>query len=275
MCVRPTPAALVLLVAVAFPAAAIAQSGGASQSPVRGRPPATVLLQTRLPEVVFTDAPLSDVVDALAELMNINVMVRWDRLETVGVDRDTPVTLRARNLRAEQVLWVVLNELDTDGAPLAYRLDRDLLLVTTAEEFGEIMITKVYDVRDLLMDTESVRPSFSFGTTRQFVQSVQPVVAAGAVGLQPVIGTVTSGGSLWGGYDPFDQTFDDIRDEEPPNDGDAQARRMRQLIDAIVNGVEPDSWAVNGGRGTIMPYGGLLVIRNSPLVHQQIGGPTR
>lgn len=230
------------------------------------------LLEVRLPEVSFVEAPLSDVFEMLGRMMNVNVLVRWERLELVGVDRDAPVTLHAKNLRVGQVLWVVLNHLDTDGARLAYRLDSELLLISTAEEFGEIMITKVYDVRDLLMDTDNVKPSFSFGTSRQFVQSVQPVVAAGAVGVQPIIGTVTSGGSMWGGYDPFDQTFNNVRDENESDDTDFRARRMRQLIDAIVTAVEPDSWVDNGGRGSIMAYGDMLVVRNSPLVHQQIGG---
>ena len=40
----------------------------------------------------------------------------------------------------------------------------------------------------------------------------------------------------------------------------------------ITTAVEPDSWLVNGGLGSISPWNGMLVVRNTPLVHQQIGG---
>mgnify|MGYP000985196071 CR=1 FL=1 len=51
--------------------------------------------------------------------------------------------------------------------------------------------------------------------------------------------------------------------------------RFGDHSDAIITTIEPGTCAVNGGRGTIVPFNGLLIVRNSPLVHQQIAGPIR
>ncbi|MFQ5734268.1 MAG: hypothetical protein ACE5KM_20210 [Planctomycetaceae bacterium] len=53
------------------------------------------------------------------------------------------------------------------------------------------------------------------------------------------------------------------------------AARAAQLIDLIRNTIAPESWAVNGGLGTISFYGSplyVLVVRNTSEVHHQIGG---
>jgi hypothetical protein len=59
--------------------------------------------------------------------------------------------------------------------------------------------------------------------------------------------------------------------------GAEEARNVQQLIDLIESTIEPESWDVNGGPGTIRYYSPLhvLVIRNSQRVHEQIGGVRR
>ncbi len=55
--------------------------------------------------------------------------------------------------------------------------------------------------------------------------------------------------------------------------GGASAQAI-QLIDLIQNTIEPDSWQVNGGKGSIYYFDQLkvLVIRQTGEVHHQIGG---
>ena len=56
--------------------------------------------------------------------------------------------------------------------------------------------------------------------------------------------------------------------------GAAEAQRVRQLIDLIEMTIQPETWANNGGRGTIGYWapGYALVIRNNQAVHEEIGG---
>lgn len=53
------------------------------------------------------------------------------------------------------------------------------------------------------------------------------------------------------------------------NGGEAQ---LEKLIDLIEQAVEPESWQKNGGTGTIFAFQRMLVIRNTILVHQRLGG---
>jgi hypothetical protein len=45
-------------------------------------------------------------------------------------------------------------------------------------------------------------------------------------------------------------------------------------MEFILNTVEPESWEVNGmgGKGTIFPYKGKLIVRNSLHVHHILSG---
>jgi general secretion pathway protein D len=52
------------------------------------------------------------------------------------------------------------------------------------------------------------------------------------------------------------------------------ATEARQLIDLIQTTIAPETWAVNGGEGTLFFYAPLnvLVVRQTAEVHEQIGG---
>jgi len=231
------------------------------------RPPksAPALLAQRLPEISFEEAPLNEVLASMGEMLNTNVVARWSRLAEVGVEPDTPVTLRVRNLRVGQVLWLILSEAAGSDVRLAYRAEPDLILISTAEDFGRQMITRVYDVRHLLVP-RLVHPSIQIGREQTFISAVQPVVAEGAVGVRPIPQVITSGVTLIG-----EDAGGTVRRDD--DTGSFQEQRLRELIDAITTTIEPETWLVNGGRGSIVPYNGMLIIRNSPLVHQKIAGP--
>jgi len=65
---------------------------------------------------------------------------------------------------------------------------------------------------------------------------------------------------------------------EVASSGGGVAAQAATLIDLIRNTIQPDSWDVNGGLGTISFLGDpfyVLVIRNTGDVHNQIGGVLR
>jgi hypothetical protein len=64
------------------------------------------------------------------------------------------------------------------------------------------------------------------------------------------------------------------RNDEITLGGPAEMANAQQLIDLIESTIQPDSWDVNGGPGTIRYYSPLhvLVIRNTQPVHREIGG---
>lgn len=230
-------------------------------------------LEFRLPEIRYDDTPLEQVLENLAGLANVNLSIRWQKLAEYGIKRDTPITLNVRNLRVRQVLWLVMNQPPLSDAKLAYRADADMVLFSTADDLGQEMIVKVYDVAELLQ-TRLARPTASFGRTHQIVESVTPAVAAGAVAVQPVTRTYGSGTILVG-----EDSAGDVYDEQDEGGGatgdedNIKQQRLAQLINVITTSVEPDEWTVNGGRCSIAPWRTHLIVRATPLVHQALGGP--
>lgn len=240
--------------------AAIPRSTGAgAPTATRGRQIDTrAVLRTRLPALRFERMPLSDAFELLEQLSGATIAVRWERLASAGVARDEPVSIDAQRPRLDQTLWLIMNQPALADARLAYRAEGAVILVSTAEDFSQLMVTKVYDITDLLA-TRLRYPRIEVGRTHEVVTGNTVATAAGAVAVQPRT-----------------ERFDSGVFYEGEDSGGGEVDRdvlIRQLVDTIVATVEPESWALNGGSGTIMAFQNKLVIRNSPFVHQKLGGP--
>lgn len=235
-------------------------------APLPARPVRTApaLLAQRVPELRVTEMPLRDVFAALAELADVNIVVRWRRLADEGILPEQPVTLQLRNVSLETALGLLLRDATRGDVRLAYRASADLILISTADEFAAQMVVKVYDVAEILLSARRQHTYFFFGRTREYVTEVEPVVGENVGAVRPITREYNSGLEGW--------LYGDTH--EPWSDAE-RARLMQQLIDAITNTIEPESWEASGGPGTIRAYGNRLIICNSPLVHQLIGGPLR
>jgi len=197
-------------------------------------------LDSPVPEVAFQDVPLEQVMEWLADYTELNIWVRWQVLEQSGVERDKPITIRVRDLPLRQVLWIILTEAGGPDVKLGYATIENLLIISTWGNLNEELITKVYEVRDLV------------ARIPRFKNAVR-VDAARA--LQPDNPGVSEGTG-----------------QSPPSDSDDPKQTVQKLIEMIVETVEPDSWVVNGGLGTIKAWRRKVVVRNSLYVHQQLGG---
>ncbi len=213
------------------------------------------LLNDRIPEVSFQEVPFDQVMDWVTDYTGANVVVRWQSLELLGIERDKPITIRVRNLRLSQVLWMIMNEAGGTDVKLAYRASGNLLVLSTAEDLGQEMLVRVYDVGDLLVRV----PRFRNGPRIDLTQQSGGGAGGG--------GQNVFGGSQGGGQDD-----DDEQGQQQDGQVDPQ---MLELLELITQTIEPDSWADNGGLGTIQAFGRQLVVRNNILVHQMLGGPVQ
>jgi hypothetical protein len=204
------------------------------------------VFEKRLPEVSLEDSPFESVMEWLGEVTGMNISVRWQALRDAGVERDRPISIRAKNLRVSQVLWIIMNQAGGPDIRLAYRTSGNLLTLSTEQDLNQEMILKVYDVSDLLARI----PRFTNPPTLNLQQALHGVASGTAV-----------------------DTFDDPADEPAgPDDEAGVSRELAWLIQQITHTVEPDSWASAGGRGTIGAFNRMLIVRNTILVHQQLGG---
>ncbi len=222
------------------------------------------LLEQRIPEATFVDTPLEQVIDWIADFTRLNVVVRWQILEDSGLPRDKPITLKAKNLRLSQVLWMIMNESGGADLKLAYRASGKLLVLSTDQDLNREMITKVYDVSDLLVRI----PRFSGRATLDPSQALQQAGQGGGVGLQGGAGGGGGGGGGGG------QIFQGGQQDDE-GDNETEGTDVQRLVDLITQTIEPDSWntsATGGGGGSISVFRNVLIIRNTVLAHQKIGG---
>lgn len=206
--------------------------------------PTVRVLDQQVPDVRFRDTALEQVVEWLADLTQLNISVRWNILKDAGVNRDAPISVEARNLRLAQVLWLIMNEAGGVDAKLAYRVSGNLLVLSTADDLNKETITKVYDVADLLINL----PHASRQSNMDITQGL---------------------GRSSGGSGIFVVASQDTDASNPPEE---QTEQMQALIELIQETVEPNTWRVNGGTGSIAIFGRLLVVRNTIAVHQILGG---
>ncbi|MCH8800762.1 MAG: hypothetical protein IH963_07625 [Chloroflexi bacterium] len=150
-----------------------------------------------------------------------------------------------------------MNEAGGTDVKLAYRASGNLILLSLHDDLGKDMLVKVYDVRDLLVRV----PRF---TNAAQLNPGQALNQAGQ-------GAGGQGGGGGGGGGGNSQLFSDDEDDDDQDQNDG-AGDMERLIQVIVDTVEPDTWNVNGGLGSITPLRGQIIVRNSILVHQLLGG---
>ena len=224
-----------------------AQDNANSRAANTPRPATTLeLLNARVAEVAFDQAPLDEALDWINSIAKLNVVTRWQQLEQLGIERDLPVTLHARNLRLSQVLWIILDQAAGTDVRLAFQAGDGLLVISTAEDLERETVVKVYDVSDLLLRFPrfTSAPQIEVGTN------------SGGANDQSVFG---SGGNASGSA-------------EGVRDATGAEELSGRLIRLITSTVEPDSWRDVGGRGTIQAFGNLLVVRACPRVHQLLDG---
>jgi hypothetical protein len=90
----------------------------------------------------FVDAPLQDVVQFLHDVHGIPIQIDVAALIDVAIDANTPVTKHLRDTSLRSGLELILRDLELD-----FLIDKEVLLITTAERAANTMETRVYDTR--------------------------------------------------------------------------------------------------------------------------------
>jgi len=241
---------LVAALVTLFVSTSLAQ-GPSERGGQSARTPSTLeLLNRRVPDVDFTETPLTEILEWLGNFTGANIRVRWQLLQDAGVEPYRTVTIKAKNMRLSQILWQLMNEVGGTDLKLAYRAEGDQIILSTAEDLRSDMVIQIYDLRDMMVGVlRAEAPEMDAS------QAMQGTGGGGGGG-----GTSLFGGQRGG--------------QRGRQRDDAQEPELQRIIQMIQKSIEPGSWEETrgGGRGTITEFNGMLIIYNSPLVHQQIGG---
>ncbi len=226
---------------------------------------ASPALQQRVPEVMFEDLPLEQAMGFIEEFAKLNIVVRWQVLEDAGVARDVPVTIKCRNLRVSQLLWLILNEAAQGKTELSYEPHGDTMVVaSTVADLEEYKLVKIYDVRPLLRGAEDWDRQWLERKAPEAARIRQPSQATEA----PDIPDTPSPAAR-----PGTTAEPPAVDQEPAPEQPTHpyvAGPADQLVELVEQAVRPETWLVHGGDGTTQSFGGVLIVRASRSVHRQL-----
>jgi general secretion pathway protein D len=207
-------------------------------------------LDRKLPELRFDGVPFADVVDFLRDVSGSNIFVNWKALETAGVDKNAPVTARLRDVRFSKALNTVLQEVGGGADLLGYTIDDGVITISTKEDLGKNATTRVYDIRDLIVQV----PDFDQAPDFNITQNNTPTSGGGGGGGGGGQGLFGGGGGGGGGQGNEDSTS-----------GATRAELIEQIISLIRDTVDTNSWKENGGSvGAVRELNGQLIVTQTP-----------
>lgn len=222
-----------------------------------GLPPATIEAMQRTARqlsrgitVELTDARLEDIVQFITDYSGANIRAMWlDDRSSEGLDKDMEVSVSVENVRVIDFIEEVMEQASSDFSPATWQFAENGrgIQIGPRARLNEKNYLKAYDVNDLLFQL----PDFDNAPT---------------LDLDQVLNQGQQGGSGSSG-----SIFQD------DNDGELEIRTTeelaQELIDILIETVEPDQWRDNGGDGgTIRFYSGFLLINAPNYIHRQLGG---
>ncbi|MCL4209868.1 MAG: hypothetical protein HRU76_05070 [Phycisphaeraceae bacterium] len=235
--------------------------------------------------VRFDDTPARDAITFIQNMLGINVIGRYsdDRVGT-GIDPEAPITLDVANKPALTVLEMVLEQCD-DGfsGGVTWQLRDGFVEVGTKERLNAARELRIYNVRDLLLEPPMFTNAPSLDLDSAFEGGNGGSgggggglgggglgggggIGGGGIGGGGFGGGGMGGGSGFGGGNPFETNDEDIERVAPEV-------LAEELIEIIVEAVEPEAWEQNGGlAATIRYYRGNFIVRAPDYVHRQLGG---
>ncbi len=184
--------------------------------------------------LVAREAPLGDLVEVLSTALDGPVVLSRVKLEEAAINLETPVTYRLRNVSLKSGLRHVLGQLG-----LTYVIKDDAIVITTPEDAGSQLETRVYDCRDLMKLPSPIRK------VKQ-AETAKPGTEIGASGIPAKAPDKKDEAGAEGGYDIAD------------------------LMKVITTTVVPDSWDDIGGPGSISDFKGLVTVSQTQEVHEQV-----
>jgi general secretion pathway protein D len=223
--------------------------------------------------------PLTEVLNQLAKLANINIHLDEDGLRQEGMSGESPVTLElASEIQLKSYLNLILQNYH-----LCYIIKDEVLNITSESKKGEDVFQVVYNVGDLVMPI----PNFTAGPRMGLAGALHDAMgdavgAGGGVGtmMTPMATVASKGGqpstgvinpALMANFAPH-LPGGANQSSGPGGAGGGNSPDFETLIDLIEQTVAPTTWDHNGGKGNIAPSPTnlSLVVSQTQEVHEQI-----
>ena len=225
--------------------------------------------------------PLSEVLNQLAKLVNVNIYLDEEGLREEGLSPDTPVTMElASDIQLKSYLNLILEK-----HHLCYIIKNEVLNITSETRKADRVYQQVYAVGDLVMPIPNFVANPRMGLAGAFHDAMNNAVGnGGGFGTmttpmavvankngQPSSGRNQPGGDGRHGTAHAGEQHG-RRGAGPGGAGGGTAADFDSLIDLITQTVSPTTWDHNGGKGNIAasPTNLSLVVSQTQEVHEEI-----
>jgi len=191
----------------------------------------------------FEEIPLTDVINLFRELTGVSFHVNWKALALVGVDKQTPVTLKIRNVSYARALDLVVKQLVASPSRLGsvyWIIDDGVVHISTGDALNQELETRTFDVGSLLF----VVPNFK-GPRME---------------LNPDDRSDSDDDDR-----SWTQWEDDEDDDDEPSMAEKRQKVRDDLIEIIKDAIGRDMWTDAGGKGSVRLHRNLLIITQTPL----------
>lgn len=260
----------------------VRQQRAAAQAETKGEM-LGALLYTDI-SVQFNETPAQEAIKYIQSLVNVNIIARYntDR-DGRGIDPAAPITLEMENKPALSVLELVLAQCEDSASSNTWQLrdgfveigSKDRLSVPGARE------VRYYPIRDLLFEV----PYFNNAPTLDIGSALGQGGSGGGGGGGSGGGGRGGGGGGGGlgggggrggggsGGGGSGGGGNIIGTPGAAPERLSEAEKAQEIIDLIVESIEPDAWDIAGGEAaSIRYYQGTLIIRAPDYIQRQIGG---
>lgn len=216
-------------------------------------------------EISFESVTFEDAIERIRSDSGLNIFPNWNALQQYGITRDQLVDMpRMTNVSWRQVLEMLLKQVSANLGgitQLDWTIEGGVLTISTRDDLSTNLITRVYDIGDLLMPRKVVEGGTGFNLTGQ----LSAVGGGGGVGgATGGTGGGTTGGTTGtstGGSSSTSttETQRSITDME------------EELQTLITETIQPTSWQIAGGQAAVRIWNDrVLIISQTPRGHEEI-----
>jgi type II secretory pathway component GspD/PulD (secretin) len=213
----------------------------------------------------FKDQTLRHVLDDLSDMTRINIVPDMPALTAENINLDQPITMHLEGISTKAALNLILHQ-----AHLIYVIKDEVLLVTTEAFVKGKMVTRTYQVADLVIPIENFEGAPNLQRTLEASMSRPAAPIQNSTPFLPghALSSGTSVGSQSGsaGIVPASMTSTSETKQGP-------GKTIEDLlIKLITSTIKPETWSDMGGAGTIeyYPLGMALVINQTPDIQEQV-----
>ena len=180
------------------------------------------------------DTPLNEAIEIIKISVDppLKIIVRWRDLdENAYIEQDTVIGIQGMTgIPLKKALKELLDAVSGGIANIDYIIEDGIITIATRMSLPTKLVTHVYDITELIGRPAQFEANLEISTT----------------------GIETGGGG--------EATIEGAMPQQTPE----------MVILMIQETIEPLSWLINGGEGTISAHGAKLVISQTPQIHEQV-----